>query len=1264
MKQIYITIGLLLGSLSLVVGQEASLQLIHNSIDPNLEKIDVYWGEKKIADAISLHQATAFVAVPAGEALVTLTPSGSTGTDEALVQFQSPALEADVKYVGILNGLLEAPGVNPFINDNRLRFKLLPYATEQATDVEKISLASFHGALSHPTADMLLGTHRLIEQIGYGSFTRYQTVNAMNYVLELVSSTNPNEKLGIFNVEAEAWKGKSVMLFSSEKTIFTEGDTDFEVGLYAALPNGEVVALEGGDTFDDQLAQVQFIHSAADPLLQSIDIYLGDQLLKGEIAYLEASNFMAIPGDNTYTVKVVSSGDPDISQEFEVSFEAGKRYVAIAHGLMDVQLKQTSENPDSDFALSLFDEVKPESGSEDMVALLGFQGVADLTALSVNDKMGPWLNPMTYGGWVNYVDKSAEAHQLSLTTDTDTLGKFSVDLSELGGTSIVLFTSGLTSVGNVGLYGALSDGEVVVFENAGDTLPENTPKDSLEPQILVAQHPVYGQILTDAVGNTLYHFAPDIEGISACTGGCVEAWPIFDVDTLTVGEGLDPTDFEQITHPDGGTQLTYKGWPLYYYVDDQQPEEVNGDGKNEMWFVAKPDYSLMVGYQEVPVDGALAYLTNDRGETIYIFEPDTAYKSECEGGCYTAWPGVIPAQNMVLPSILNLDEFQSFERGDGSAQLAFRGRPLYYFEADEQDFGVVSGHPANDVWFVADLAVEGLVPADTMPNDTIPNDTIPTPKQPKDTVDTTVAQAFAQFVHNAAGASLAFVDLYVGEELIADDMAFREATAFLPVDTTEQLILSVAPSNSNSYQDALRQFRLPIFEAGQRYMVVTSGVWETDLYDSTINDPIDLRVKVLPGAQQHSEDTTTVNIALYHGVSDASELGARYKDAVFADSIPYLSFTSYRPLPLAGYEGSYVVTLFPTAQPADTLGNFQVDIQNLGGKAVFIFASGFVTPANNNQGPLLGLFAAFPDGTVHELPRVSSPDTLSPVPPPGDTIPGDTIPPVEMPGDTCESIQLANMQFTGFGGRQDEGAAVLRENDNAVYLYGNAWKSIALTYEVTEKTILEFDFKSGQEGEIQGIGFDDDAVLSSDRIFKVYGTQNWGITAYDDYEGDGYKRYQVPVGQFYTGTFDRLVLVMDHDKGLRNGNGYFHNIQVFEANTCGDSIDEQTMQASLKLAYDPLGAAFEPEVQVDVFPVPVEDRLNFHIAGMESFYDFSIRLVDLQGKVLERKVVSQQDDPDVQMVFSMERYAPGLYFLQLVNEANGTTIEHVKIAKK
>jgi predicted lipoprotein with Yx(FWY)xxD motif len=97
-----------------------------------------------------------------------------------------------------------------------------------------------------------------------------------------------------------------------------------------------------------------------------------------------------------------------------------------------------------------------------------------------------------------------------------------------------------------------------------------------------------GKFFTDSKGMTLYIFKKDSPGKSVCAGPCVEKWPLYFRETVSVPEGVNVGNFGTITREDGKRQTTYKGWPLYYYAGDKAPGDSLGQGLGNVWFVANP----------------------------------------------------------------------------------------------------------------------------------------------------------------------------------------------------------------------------------------------------------------------------------------------------------------------------------------------------------------------------------------------------------------------------------------------------------------------------------------------------------------------------------------------------------------------------------------------------------------------------------------------------------------------------------------------------
>ncbi|MBE2270604.1 MAG: hypothetical protein IAE80_20370 [Anaerolinea sp.] len=100
----------------------------------------------------------------------------------------------------------------------------------------------------------------------------------------------------------------------------------------------------------------------------------------------------------------------------------------------------------------------------------------------------------------------------------------------------------------------------------------------------------HGYILVGPTGMTLYTFDNDEPGVSNCSGDCAFRWPpltVADANALTAAVNI-PGSFGTIDRGDGTLQVTYNGWPLYYWMNDSARGETTGDAVGEVWWVAVP----------------------------------------------------------------------------------------------------------------------------------------------------------------------------------------------------------------------------------------------------------------------------------------------------------------------------------------------------------------------------------------------------------------------------------------------------------------------------------------------------------------------------------------------------------------------------------------------------------------------------------------------------------------------------------------------------
>lgn len=94
-----------------------------------------------------------------------------------------------------------------------------------------------------------------------------------------------------------------------------------------------------------------------------------------------------------------------------------------------------------------------------------------------------------------------------------------------------------------------------------------------------------GVVLANGAGLTLYHNTKETGTKIVCTGGCASFWPpVLVTGSLPQDTGTIKGTFGTIMRPDGSTQLTINGMPLYTYSGDSASGQATGQGIEGVWF--------------------------------------------------------------------------------------------------------------------------------------------------------------------------------------------------------------------------------------------------------------------------------------------------------------------------------------------------------------------------------------------------------------------------------------------------------------------------------------------------------------------------------------------------------------------------------------------------------------------------------------------------------------------------------------------------------
>jgi predicted lipoprotein with Yx(FWY)xxD motif len=143
-------------------------------------------------------------------------------------------------------------------------------------------------------------------------------------------------------------------------------------------------------------------------------------------------------------------------------------------------------------------------------------------------------------------------------------------------------------------------------------------------------------------------------------------------------------------------------------AETAQPAETASPEPEESPASAAPqDAQLTVELADSPLG---PILVDGEGRTLYRFEKDSDGESTCYEACATNWPalvGDVEAGDGVDGALLG-----TAQRTDGTVQVTYAGRPLYYFAGDQAP-GDTAGQGVMDVWYV--VAADGAAITEPAP---------------------------------------------------------------------------------------------------------------------------------------------------------------------------------------------------------------------------------------------------------------------------------------------------------------------------------------------------------------------------------------------------------------------------------------------------------------------------------------------------------------------------------------------------------------------
>jgi hypothetical protein len=223
-----------------------------------------------------------------------------------------------------------------------------------------------------------------------------------------------------------------------------------------------------------------------------------------------------------------------------------------------------------------------------------------------------------------------------------------------------------------------------------------------------------------------------------------------------------------------------------------------------------------------------------------------------------------------------------------------------------------------------------------------------------------------QVIHNAADPGAVAVDIYLNGTLLLDNFGFREATPYIDAPAGTPINIGVAGPNSTSAADTIKNFNVTL-TPNETYVAIANGVLDPNSFASNPdgrNTAFTLFVKAMA---RENGSSSNVDFFVLHGSTDAPTVDVLARRvATLVDGAAYGDITDYISVPAT----SYILDVTPGNDNSTIVASFQADLSGLSGGAAVVFASGFLSPVQNQDGEAFGIFAALPNGTVVEFPSV------------------------------------------------------------------------------------------------------------------------------------------------------------------------------------------------------------------------------------------------------------------------------------------------------
>ncbi|MCX6199059.1 MAG: DUF4397 domain-containing protein [Bacteroidetes bacterium] len=447
------------------------VQLIHNCADPAAAAVSVYAdfgsGQTLISSSFAFRTATGFLTVPDGVAITAyIKAPGASASDPAIYSQVLGPLAANTNYTVIASGVVGSGfAANPDSRSIGFELKAIANTRTAATNGAKVDFAVFHGATDAPGVDVnLTGGATLVPNAKYGDASGYLSVDPTWYPID-IAAAGTSTVVASYVADLTTLTGGAAIVFASGFLTPSANNNGPAFGLFAALANGTVIQLPA-----QQTASVQVLHNCADPIADSVDVYLNGIIAIDNFPFRTATPFINLIAGVSNNVAIApknSTSAADAVWQNNYTLMADSNYILTASGVIGTGFASNPDAVSTAFQVLVKTSARKQATTSTNFDFFAIHGATDAPTVDVkaNDAI-TLVDNAKYTDQTAYLSVPAGSYTLAVqnAAGTTTIVSYTADVTTLAGKSAVVLASGfLTPSANnngagFGLYVALAEG--------------------------------------------------------------------------------------------------------------------------------------------------------------------------------------------------------------------------------------------------------------------------------------------------------------------------------------------------------------------------------------------------------------------------------------------------------------------------------------------------------------------------------------------------------------------------------------------------------------------------------------------------------------------------------------------------------------------------------------------------------------------------------------------------------------------------------------